>query len=80
MLHSSKPISLHLRLQRRTISLNSGLEIYTSLLTRKWEETSDELDEVVVASPAGGLRESEADPLGLGAVVECVGYGTSRRL
>ncbi|CAL1708863.1 unnamed protein product [Somion occarium] len=36
----------------------------------KWEETADDLDEVVITSPTGGLRENESDPLGLGAVVD----------
>ena len=38
---------------------------------RKWEETEDDLDEAILMSPSGG-SESEADPLGLGAVVEYV--------
>lgn len=40
-------------------------------IDRKWEETEDHIDEVVLLSPTGG-SESDADPLGLGATVECV--------
>ncbi|PSR78598.1 hypothetical protein PHLCEN_2v7345 [Hermanssonia centrifuga] len=36
----------------------------------KWEETGDELDDVVLMSPTGGISELDADPLGLGTSVD----------
>ncbi|THH00057.1 hypothetical protein EW026_g2443 [Hermanssonia centrifuga] len=36
----------------------------------KWEETGDELDDVLLMSPTGGISELDADPLGLGTSVD----------
>ena len=47
------------------------VELWYERICRKWEETEADLDDAILLSPSGG-SEPEADPLGLGAIMECV--------